>query len=266
MYNKLAVARKAGFAQFRTRGSVAIEVLIIVPVMLMILFGFSEVYLYMRAMSMVDHTAFTLANSLAQMPNVLDTTSTSNANSLGSLWSDASQIAVPDDLAGNGAVIITSICDNTSSTNNNCGTISGGSLPQSGTASTTSTSAPPVNGRPAICWQARGTWTTNGVQSSFASLMTSQIAPSNVLPSAWPFYQGDAALIVEVFYRYNPFPMISAFWHGAPGTTVLYRRVYVRPYQINWTAMVLLNATGTAGVPSSTLTSGCPGSTLINGA
>lgn len=265
MYNKLTVARKTGFARLRARGSVAIEMVIIVPVMLMILFGFSEVYLYMRAMSMVDHTAFTLANSLAQMPNVLDTNDTTNANSLGSLWNDASQVALPDDLTSNGGVIITSICDNTSSTNNNCGTISGGSLPQSGTASMTSTSAPPVNGKPTICWQARGTWTVNGTASPFASTVVSQVTPTSVLPSTWPFYQGDAALVIEVFYQYNPFPVLSAFWHGAPGTTVLYRRIYVRPYQINWTAMVLLNANGTAGASSSTLSSGCPGSTLING-
>jgi hypothetical protein len=258
MYNKLAVARRTVSAGFRARGSVAIEVLIITPVMLMILFGFSEVYMYMRAMSMVDHTAFTLANSLAQMPNVLDTTSTSGANTLGSLWSDAAQIAVPDALQANGGVIITSVCDDTSSTNNNCGTISGGSLPQSGTASISSTSAQPLNGKPTICWQAEAGWTGTGMQS--------QVTSTNVLPSAWPFYQGDAALVVEVFYRYNPFPMLSAFWPGAPGASVLYRRVYVRPYQINWTAMVLLNSTGTAGVTSSTLSTGCPGSTLINGA
>lgn len=258
MYNKLAVARSTISARIRTRGSVSIEVLIVIPVMLMILLGFSEVYLYMRAMSMVDHTAFTLANSLAQMPNVLDSSSTSTANTLGSLWSDAAQIAVPDTLQANGGVIITSICDDTSSTNNNCGTISGGSLPQSGTASMSATSAKPLNGRPTICWQAQAGWT--------APTMLSQVAPASLLPSTWPFYQGDAALVVEVFYRYNPFPMLAAFWPGAPGTSVLYRRVYVRPYQINWTALVLLNSTGTAGVGSSTLSTGCPGSTLITGA
>jgi hypothetical protein len=237
---------------------VAIEVLIIVPVMLMIVVGFSEVYMYMRAMSMIDHTAFTLANTLAQMPNVIDTSDTANANNLGTLWSDAIQLATPDTLRANGGVIITSICDDTSAANNNCGTIPGGSLPQSGTASTSSTSAPPTKGKPVICWQAQAPWTGTG--------MTSQVTSTSLLPAAWPFYQGDAALVVEVFYRYNPFPMLSAFWHGAAGTTVLYRRVYVRPFQLNWTAMVLLNSSGTTGVNSSGLSSGCPGSIMINGA
>ena len=58
------------------RGSVAIEFVIIVPLMLLVLLGFTEMYMYMRAVSIVEHTAFTLADSIGQMQSVIDDTST----------------------------------------------------------------------------------------------------------------------------------------------------------------------------------------------
>jgi Flp pilus assembly protein TadG len=239
---KLTTARKAGLARRRSRGVAALEVVIIVPVMMFMLFGFTEVYLYLRAVSMVEHAAFALANSLGQMPNVTDQSGATNANSLGSLWADANLLASPDTLTANGNVIVTSICDKSSS-ENNCG------WNVVGTPSLT-------NGKPTICWQA---------EANSTSTMRSQVTTSNVLPSTWPFYQGDAALIVEVFYRYNPFPLLSGFWPGAPGSTVLYRRVYARQRVMNWTSMSLMNTTGTAVTAGSGLSAGCPGSTIIVG-
>jgi Flp pilus assembly protein TadG len=239
---KLTTARKAGLARRRSRGVAALEVVIIVPVMVFMLFGFTEVYLYLRAVSMVEHAAFALANSLGQMQNVIDQSGTTNANSLGSLWADANLLASPDTLTTNGNVIVTSVCDKSSS-ENNCG------LNVVGTASLTS-------GKPTICWQA---------EANSTSTMKSQVTTSNVLPSTWPFYQGDAALVIEVFYRYTPFPMLSAFWPGAPGSTVLYRRVYARQRVLNWTSMPLLDTTGAGLAAGSGLSAGCPGSTIIVG-
>ena len=239
---KLTSARKAGLARRRSHGVAALEVVIIIPVMMFMLFGFTEVYLYLRAVSMVEHAAFALANSLGQMPNVIDQSGTANASSLGSLWADANLLASPDTLTANGNVIVTSVCDNSSS-ENNCG------LHVVGTPSLTS-------GKPTICWQA---------EANSNATMKTQLTSSNVLPSTWPFYQGDAALVVEVFYRYNPFPMLSSFWKGAPGSTVLYRRVYSRQRVMNWTSMSLLNTSG-AGIPAASgLSAGCPGSTMIVG-
>jgi len=240
---KLTDARRAGPARRRSRGVAALEVVIIVPVMLFMLLGFTEVYLYLRAVSMVEHAAFTLANTLGQMPNVIDASGTSSANNLGSLWADANWLASPNTLTANGNVIVTSICDKSSS-GNNCG---------SQVASTASLS----KGTPAICWQAEARSTSG---------MTSQVTASSVLPSTWPFYQGDAALVIEVFYRYNPFPMLSAFWSDAPGPTVLYRRVYTRQRVVKqWTSMPLMNTNGNGVTAGSGLAAGCSGSTIIVG-
>jgi hypothetical protein len=101
---KLTGIRKAGVARRRSRGAAALEVIIIVPVMVFMLFGFTEVYLYLRAVSMVEHSAFALANSLGQMQNVIDESGSSNANNLGSLWADANWLASPDTLTSNGNV------------------------------------------------------------------------------------------------------------------------------------------------------------------
>ena len=239
---KLTGARRAGRGRRRARGAAALEVVIIVPVMVFILFGFTEVYLYLRAVSMVEHAAFGLANSLGQMPNVTDASGTANANNLGSLWADANWLASPDALTTNGNVIVTSVCDKSAS-ENNCGW---------NVVGTPSLS----NGTPTICWQAAANSTTG---------MTSKITSGNILPSTWPFYQGDAALVIEVFYRYNPFPLLSAFWPSAPGSTILYRRVYTRQRVMNWTSMSLMTTSGTAVSAGSGLSAGCPGSTLIVG-
>jgi hypothetical protein len=185
------------------RGSVTIETLLIVPLMLMSLLGFFELYTYMRAVSLVEHTAFTLADSIGQMSEVINDSSTTNANNLGSIWNAAALIAQPNALEANGGVIITSVCD----------------MPT--TQCVTPLPAPSMAaGTPVIWWTEKAPWTQSG--------MTSLETASSVLPPTWPFRTGDSAIVVEVFYRFTPFAMTSAFWNAAPGSTLLYRRVYVR--------------------------------------
>ena len=202
----------------RARGAVAIEVLVIVPLMLLVLLGFTELYLYMRAASLVEHAAFTLADSIGQMDDIVDDESTTGANSLGALWAAAALLAQPVLLQRDGGVIVTSICDRTT----NCG-------------ATTSASPSPsmLPGAPAIYWQQAAPWTQ--------ATMRSQITAGSVLPAAWPFRNGDAAIVVEVFYRYDPFPLLAGLWPGAPGATTIYRRVYARQRVTKGQAMQLVN-------------------------
>lgn len=188
----------------RQRGVVSLEVVLILPLMLLTLLGCFELYTYMRAVSLVEHTAFTLADSLGQMPQVINDQSTSNANNLGSIWQAATLIAQPLTLQANGGVVVTSVCDK--------------ATPPCGTGTVNPTSLSPAT--PMVLWTAKASWT----QSGMASLETA----GNELPPAWPFRSGDSAIAVEVFYRFTPFAMTSAFWKGAPGSTLLYRRVYVR--------------------------------------
>lgn len=198
--------RRTRGSLFRSdRGSVAVETALVIPMMLMILLGFSEMYLYLRAVSLVEHTAFMLADSLGQKNQVINNSSTSNDNNLGAIWNDATLLAAPNLLSTEGGVVITSVCDVTTTP---CG---------SATPNKTSM----VKGTPSIYWQAKAPWNTGA--------MASQVSGSNVLPSTWPFREGDSAIVVEVFYYYNPFSMLQTLWSSAPGVQKIYRRVYVRP-------------------------------------
>jgi hypothetical protein len=191
------------------RGSVAIEFVIIVPLMLLVLLGFTEMYLYMRAVSIVERTAFTVADSVGQMSNVINDESTTNSNNLGSIWNAATLLAAPNDLKANGGVILTSICDKP----NNCGTppaVCGGSL-----------LIPATKGSPQIGWTQNASWMTK-------SSSPTRITSANLLPKGWPFYACDSATAVEVFYTYTPFSMTAPFWTSAPGTQTIYKVVYVR--------------------------------------
>jgi Flp pilus assembly protein TadG len=188
-----------------SRGSVSVEVVIVVPIMMLVMLGFSEMYMYMRAVSMIEHTAFTLADSIGQMPQVINDNSTSNADNLGSIWNAANLLAAPNNLQAAGGVIITSVCDSTTTP---CGTAA--PTPQSMAA-----------GTPQIYWQAKAPWTASG--------MTSRVTSSSILPSTWPFRNGDSAVVVEIFLRFNPFAKTRIYWPGAPGTQTIYERIYVRP-------------------------------------
>jgi Flp pilus assembly protein TadG len=186
------------------RGSVSVEVAIIVPLMVLLMAGFSEIYLYMRAVSIMEHTAFTLADSIGQMPQVIDDNSTSSANNLGSIWKAATLLAAPNTLQSGGGVIVTSVCDLTTS----C----------------VDTVPPPpamAAGTPLILWQKSAPWNASG--------MTTRVTASNILPATWPFRNGDSAVVVELFLSFNPFAMTRGLWPDAPGTQTIYERVYVRP-------------------------------------
>lgn len=187
------------------RGSVTVEFVIIVPLMLLAMLGFSEIYMYMRAVSLIEHTAFTLADSIGQMSSVINETTTGDSNSLGSIWSAATLIAAPNTLQAKGGVIITSICDQTIG------------------CDPTNPPNPPsmAAGAPQQYWQQSAPWNLSGVKSKETG--------SSLLPATWPFRNGDSAVVVEVFYSYTPFSMTMPFWTNAPGTQTIYERVYVRP-------------------------------------
>ncbi|WP_250453716.1 TadE/TadG family type IV pilus assembly protein [Caballeronia sp. ATUFL_M2_KS44] len=198
-------AMRAMRAMLRSdRGSVSIEFVVVVPLMLLVLLGFTEMYMYMRAVSAVDRTAFTVANMLGQMTSVIvDDTDSTDANSTASIWRAAALIAAPYQLNGNGMVYVTSVCD---------------SLP----CAYMDKSNPMKAGAPTISWSASPSgWTKN-------TGMASQVSKTNLLPVKWPFRTGDSAVIVEVFLSYNPFTMTSNFMSGLPGQQIIYRRVYVR--------------------------------------
>jgi hypothetical protein len=187
------------------RGSVTLEFVICIPLFLLMVLGMSEIYLYMRAVSLVEHTAFTLADSVSQMGSVVDDNSTSSSNNLGSIWKAAITLNAPNDLSANGAVFITSICERTTS----C------------TGATPPDPEPMDAGIASIKWQQGAPWNASGLASSESN--------SSILPATWPFRAWDTAVVIEVMYRYKPFSMTAPFWDDAPGMQTIYERVYLRP-------------------------------------
>jgi Flp pilus assembly protein TadG len=213
MTTAFATARPRRHPGFRTalrqllrsdRGSVAVELVIVIPIMVLLMVGFSEIYLYMRTVSALEHTAFTLADSLGQTTQIINTNATTDSNDLGSIWNAATLLSAPNSLNQGGGVIITSVCETTSSCTS--------PMNHSNTMTT---------GVPKIWWQASAPWNGSG--------MTTRVTPGNILPATWPFRNGDSAIVVEVFYTFNPFAMTAGLWPGAPGTQTLYERIYVRP-------------------------------------
>ncbi|MFM0557324.1 pilus assembly protein [Paraburkholderia sediminicola] len=186
-------------------GVVSIELVLIIPMLALLLVAFDETYMFIRTRYAIEHTAYALANSVGQYSTVVDSSSTTSSNTLGSIWKVATAVAAPVKLQSSGAVIITSICDATS--------VPCGAAPAE--------SAPTGVGKPRIWWQRSAPWSAAG--------LTSQVSSSAPLPSAFPFANGDAAFVVEVYYTFDPFAMLRGFWPGAPGAQQLYERFYARP-------------------------------------
>ncbi len=67
-------ARLLGRVWRSQRGAAALEFVLIVPLMLLVLLGFTELYLYMRTLSNMERVAFTLADSIGQMQQVITAT------------------------------------------------------------------------------------------------------------------------------------------------------------------------------------------------
>jgi hypothetical protein len=187
------------------RGVASIELVLIIPLLVLLLVGFDETYVFIRTRYAIEHTAYALANSVGQFSNVVDSNATTSSNTLGSIWKVATTLAAPVQLQSNGAVIITSICDSTSVP---CGAAS-------------AEAAPTGTGKPQIWWQRSAPWSAAG--------LSSQVSSSAPLPATFPFANGDAAFVVEVYYTFDPFPWLRGLWPGAPGAQQLYERFYARP-------------------------------------
>ena len=186
-------------------GVVSIELVLIVPMLALLLVAFDETYMFIRTRYAIEHTAYALANSVGQYTTVVDSSSTTSSNTTGSIWKVATTLAAPVHLQSSGAVIITSICDSTSVP---CGAASAEAKPTG-------------VGKPRIWWQRSAPWSAAG--------LASQVSSSAPLPSTFPFANGDAAFVVEVYYTFDPFVMLRGFWPSAPGAQQLYERFYARP-------------------------------------
>lgn len=188
-------------------GVAGIEMAIILPLAMLVMLGFTELYMYLRTVSAAERVAFTLADTIGQKSSINDVNSTSSADNIGTYWYAANVISRPLDFANRGEVIVSMVCDTAS---NNCANPDAkGSIGSAGAA--------------ALMWQRR-TAVAGGNSPNQDSRLQSGLLPTN-----WPYFSGDSMIAVEVFYRFNPYLMTGAFWSNAPGTIIVYQVVYARP-------------------------------------
>ena len=173
------------------RGAAGLELAMLAPLFLCILLGFSELHQYLRALSIVERTAFSIGDMVAQRPSLHDSNSPSDSSNIGVYWQAAAVSAQPLDMAENGMVVITVVNDG-------------------GVA------------KPKIAWQRSA--------PGWKSKATTQISAAKPLPAGVPFYARDNTVVVEVMYTFTPFQALALFLpKDKLPTTELYRRVYFRP-------------------------------------
>ncbi len=128
----------------------------------------------------MEHTAFTLADSIGQMPQVIEDNSTSSANSLGSIWKAARR-----------CLLNQTPCRRAAASSSHRFAMR--RLPVS-----MRFHRPPAmsKGNPQILWQRSAPWNGGG--------MNTRVTLSNIVPPTWPFRSGDSAIVVRVFLSFKP--------------------------------------------------------------
>jgi Flp pilus assembly protein TadG len=176
------------------RGVAALELALALPVLLLILTGFYETYIYIRSVATMERTAFTLADLIARRNLVCDASSTSDPNSLATyLTTAAPLISQPLDLDDNGEVIVSAVV-------------------YSATLGAE------------VSWQKTGAHTLAGVSSLVGSTGGKATLAGGIAPDTG----GDTVIVAEVYYSYDWFPLLRAVWSGAPEQTTLRRVAYYR--------------------------------------
>nr|WP_113865786.1 TadE/TadG family type IV pilus assembly protein [Brenneria salicis]NMN92763.1 Flp pilus assembly protein TadG [Brenneria salicis ATCC 15712 = DSM 30166]RBP63740.1 Flp pilus assembly protein TadG [Brenneria salicis ATCC 15712 = DSM 30166]RLM31025.1 hypothetical protein BHG07_07425 [Brenneria salicis ATCC 15712 = DSM 30166] len=177
------------------RGAVAIEAALIIPLAVFIVIASMELYHYFRTASVVDRAAFTIANSLSMQRELNDNQQCRLANDICTYHTIAQDLMTPLDYRRYGGMVISLYATDTDS---------------SGTA----------------VWRTTPEWQRvyQGEQNSHSVAATLRPPDNFPQPSA-----NDSAIVVEVFYRYTPFMLTSAFWQELGGEQQLSARAFYRP-------------------------------------
>ena len=93
------------------RGVATLEFAILMPVYVFFLIAMIEVYQFYRTVTIIDRTAYSIGNLVAEKAVLNDSSSDSDSNNIGVFWTIAPQVATPLDLKTNGTVIITVVKD-----------------------------------------------------------------------------------------------------------------------------------------------------------
>lgn len=182
-------------APLNRRGSVSLEVALLFPLAVMVLVGFSEMYFYIRAASILERVAFSVADSVAKRVTLINCAWENNSSFLGTHMLMAQVTSQPLDLTQSGQVIVSAVVDN--------------------------------NDIPNVIWQRRSTYTLE--QASVLGKEGGQaILPEGMVVAAVAGTQRDTLVVAEVFYQFQPFAGIRTLLPTLPLDVMLTRRAYAR--------------------------------------
>lgn len=185
------------------RGVAALEAVIVLPLMVFILIGGVEMYLYTRVIAVMDRVAFTLANSMSIQTNLASSGDCKAPSQLCTYGAIMPTLLTPL-IAENAAVIISVYATN---------------RPSSGAPTAWTNISSPNHG-----------WTRTVYKGSDAATPTSRISASS-LPTTIisdNTQTADTIIAVEVFYEYQPFAMSRGFFNLLFNSHQ-YSRALIRP-------------------------------------
>ncbi|WP_298015398.1 TadE family protein [uncultured Castellaniella sp.] len=170
------------------RGVAALEAVIVLPLMVFIIIGGVEMYLYTRVIAVMDRVAFTLANSMSVQTQLAGSGDCKSPNQLCTYGAIMPTLLTP--LAARKAAVIISVYAT--------------DRPSSGAPTAWTNISSPNHG-----------WTRTVYRGADAAAPSSRISASN-LPTAIisnNTQTADTVIAVEVFYEYQPFAMSRGFFN-----------------------------------------------------
>ena len=177
------------------RGSVAVETALMLPLVALVLGGFTELYFYARAVAIVERAAFTVADSVAKQVTLSECAEETSSTFLGTHMLTAKVTAQPLQMATSGQVIVSGVIDK--------------------------------DGKPVVAWQRRSTFTQNK-SSSLGKTGAQPALPGGIVVAAIAGTQADTLISAEVFYKFEPFAGTRTFLPDLPGSVTITRQAFAR--------------------------------------
>ena len=179
---------RAGRQRRARRGVAALEAALILPLMIFIIIGGAEMYLYTRVSAVMDRIAFTVANSISMQTELIDDGACTAPDHLCTYGTIMPTLLTPLD-ADKAAVIISVYTTD---------------RPTSGTPTAWTSISSPNHG-----------WTRTVYKGAGIATPTSHVSAGSLPPAiiSANTQTADTVIAVELFYDYQPFAISGAFFN-----------------------------------------------------
>lgn len=199
------------------RGSIGLELAMMIPLLMLLLVGFYEAYMYIRTVAQLERASASVGSMMSRQTRTLSECSqaTSSLN-LGTYVEATTRLMTPLPFARSGEVIFSSVGRG-------------------------------AGGNPQVLWQRRSTFTVAGAASALGKQGDTATLPTD-LANVVIADPNINILVAEVFYRFTPFSMTSTWWPQGAGAVTISRLAYLRARTFN--QGVLSPASATPGCPA----------------